>query len=310
MWFWANKDCHGHVFGRLLRFARISRQGFQQREQGADKAKEALQREWVIRKVLEARAMHPVMGLKKIWYSLGERVVGRDKFLVMGVGANLEIETPKSYHRTTFSCKSARYMNELVDKLLDGLGQVWVTDITYYRIGDKFYYVSQIMDVYTRRIVGHACSDSLRAELCMRSLRMALGNRPVSAMGERLVHHSDKGSQYIFGPYTELLEKEGITVSMCQSVFENVHSERLNKTIKEEYLCPFGPKNLRELELALDRAVDAYNQRYHWELGCTPQEFEEKLKLVPSCQRTKMSVFVEETTRAAQKKIKNQLSFF
>lgn len=63
MWFWANKDCHGHVFGRLLRFARISRQGFQQREQGADKAKEALQREWVIRKVLEARAMHPVMGL-------------------------------------------------------------------------------------------------------------------------------------------------------------------------------------------------------------------------------------------------------
>lgn len=252
------------------------------------------------------------MGLKKIHAGLESSLVGRDKFIEIGMKANLNIVLPKSYTRTTFSTKSKRYLNLLIDKNFDDINQIWVTDITYFRIGEEFVYLCFIMDVYSRRILGHQVATSLQAQLCMDTLNQALKTRKIAHYQQELIHHSDKGTQYIFNDYTDLLNKKGIQISMCNSAFENAHMERLNGIIKNEYLVPFKIKSLEQLTKKLNIGVKAYNEdRPHWEINAlTPYQFELNLKTLPKCQRTILNVFVEPKTKIFQQSLKAQLVLF
>ena len=90
------------------------------------------------------------------------------------------------------------------------------------------------MDVYSRRIVGYSVADHMRAEQNIRALQMALDLRGVKDYDQKLIHHSDKGSQYISDDYTELLNDFGIEISMCNIVYENAHIERVNGIIKNQ----------------------------------------------------------------------------
>lgn len=289
----------------------MSKQAFAQhkvQEQDTD-----LHRHWVLNEILNKRRLHPVMGLKKIFKSVDSPLVGRDKFIEIGMKARLNISLPKNYTRTTFSTKSKRYQNLLIDKDFDDINQIWVTDITYFRIGECFTYICLLMDVYSRRIIGYQAATSLHAQLCMDTLKRALTTRKIDDYKEQLIHHSDRGTQYIFNEYTNLLNEKNIQISMCNSAYENAHMERLNGIVKNEYLRHYNIRSFEQLLTMLPKAVKAYNEdRGHWELAnCVhPTQFEKSLNELPKCQRTILNIFVEEKTKVFQKLWKNQLSLF
>lgn len=294
----------------LLAEAGVSKQAFHQHQKHLEEA--ALHRHWVIQEILKKRHHHPVMGLKKIYAALEKSVVGRDKFIEIGKRANLSISLPKSYTRTTFSTKSNRYQNLLVDNQTNDINQVWVSDITYFRIGEIFTYLCFVMDVYSRRILGYHAATSLHAELCMQTLKMALKTRQIEDYDNQLIHHSDKGTQYIFHEYTTLLDKSKAQISMCNSAYENAHMERLNGIIKNEYLVPMKIQSFQQLLKTLPKVVKWYNEeRPHWEIEVlTPIAFEQSLKEIPKCQRTILNIFVEEKTKILQQHYKSQLLLF
>jgi transposase InsO family protein len=111
---------------------------------------------------------------------------------------------------------------------------VWQTDITYYLIGDQYFYIVFIIDVYTKRILGFCTSEHLRAEANLFALKMAMSQSTGSL--EYLIHHSDRGGQYINKNYVGLLRKSGIHISMGAQAQDNAYAERINGTIKNEYL--------------------------------------------------------------------------
>jgi transposase InsO family protein len=107
-----------------------------------------------------------------------------------------------------------------------------------------------------------------------------------------LIHHSDRGSQYISGDYTNLLQDYGIRISMCTDVLENAHIERANGTIKNDYLARWPITKGSTLPHWLAKAVNNYNQRSHQSLDkMTPIEFETYVKELPPMQRPKMQIF-------------------
>jgi hypothetical protein len=294
----------------ILGEAGISRQAYHQHQRSTEE--ERMVEDWVMDVIFEKRKNHPVIGLRKIYFELKSPIIGRDKFFEIGKKLRLTIRQPKSYTRTTFSTKSNRYQNLLVDKTFQDINQIWVSDITYIRIGSNFAYLSMIMDVYSRRIIGFAVSLSLQATLCVEALKMALKNRKIKDYERQLIHHSDKGTQYIFHGYTELLEQHNIQISMCNSAYENAHMERLNGIIKNEYIVPMHINTFEQLVKWIPKIIQRYNeQRPHTELKmCNPIQFETILKDLPKCQRTLLNIFVEEKTKIFQKNFSRQLHLF
>ncbi|MEM6263365.1 MAG: DDE-type integrase/transposase/recombinase [Bacteroidota bacterium] len=236
----------------------------------------------------EARQLHPVIGLAKIWYLYRPEGIGRESFERLGQAAGYAIERKPV---TTFKGSSRRYPNLLKGESFNAANQVWVTDITYYRVGDTYYYISMIMDLYLRKIVACQLSDSLHAHHSIKLLRRAIQAADLPS-DHQLIHHSDKGSQYTSLAYTKLLSKKQIGISMCRSVYENTHMERLNGIIKNAYLIHWAPTSFSALNKQLKRAVTNYHNCPHGKLGMqTPNAFEQSLKNVPLNQRTPLKVF-------------------
>lgn len=160
------------------------------------------------------------------------------------------------YHRTTFSIKNHRYTNLLEEKRFTDVNQLWVSDLFYFPLEDRLYYVVLLMDIYSRKIVGYSLADNMKAENNIATLRMALNLKGITDYKNTLIHHSDRGSQYVSDNYTNLLTQYGILISMCNVVYENTHSERVNGTIKNEYLNRWNIKNYKELKKKLPQAIE------------------------------------------------------
>jgi putative transposase len=166
---------------------------------------QALKRAKVLRKkealyigfMYEIRDMHPGMGLRKMYEQFQPEGIGRDAFIVLGLREGLRLRSISNPTRTTWSVKSARYPNLLAGRRFTAVNQIWASDIFYFQIGSRHYYVVLIMDVYSRRIIGYSAADNLRAENNIDALRMALNLRGVGDYQKQLIHHSDRGSQYI-----------------------------------------------------------------------------------------------------------------
>lgn len=237
----------------------------------------------------EARVHHPVIGLEKIYYLFNPEGIGRDSFVAIGTMAGYALD---AVARTTwkggYTCP---YGNLLTGKKFNNINQVWATDITYFKVGETFYYISMILDLYSRRIVGWRVSESLHAEHSLQVLKMAIRLRGVTTTNQ-LIHHSDKGVQYTCNTYIKVLKKHQIGISMCYSVYENTMMERLNGIIKNAYLIHWAPKSHSHLVTLLDRAVNNYNSCPHGKLGMlSPVQFEKEILKVPTDQRTKLEVF-------------------
>ena len=241
----------------------------------------------------QVRQLHPGMGLRTMYEMLQPDGIGRDGFIALGLQEGYRLKSIEKQTRTTYSVKSNRYKNLLGDEEFDGINQLWSSDITYFHLSGKFFYIVFIMDVYSRRIVGHSLADNMRSENNLAALRQALKLRGIKDYGGSLIHHSDKGSQYASDDYTALLEQYGICISMCNEVYENTHIERINDTIKNQYLQRWDIKTAKELSNRLREAVKAYNeQRPHQSLnGMSPVQYEKHLEAIDKKKRKKMTIY-------------------
>jgi transposase InsO family protein len=237
----------------------------------------------------QARGMHPAIGLAKIYYLYQPDGIGRTAFEDLGKMAGYALEA-----KPRLTWKGTRvipYQNLLSGKQFNDVNQIWVTDITYYKIGDNYYYISMIMDLYCRKIIAYKVAVSLHARHSICVLKAALKVRQLPK-NHPLIHHSDKGVQYTCQAYIQLLKKHQIGISMCNSVFENTSMERLNGIIKNDYLIHWNPKSFNQLKRHLNTAVKNYNNCPHGQLQMkSPNQYEQYLKNVPLSQRTLLEVF-------------------
>ena len=179
--------------------------------------------------------------------------------------------------------------------MLNRANQLWQSDITYFRIGDNFYYLTFIVDVYTRMIVGYCVSKNLRAEANLKALKMALKSRRGSSL-EGLIHHSDRGSQYGNKEYLALLKSKGITISMGEKAQSNAYAERINGIIKNEYLNYKSIDSFSKLKTETRKAVQHYNsKRIHRSLPgkISPSSFEKSLLDLRGNEIPKMIIYSE-----------------
>jgi len=232
----------------------------------------------VIREVVKIRSVQPRIGVRKIYHMirpfLSEHGVkaGRDQLNeLMREHALLVRKRRLQKPRTTISCWWRRYPN-LIREYVPGMAnQVWVSDITYIRIGERFGFLSLITDAYSRRIVGYKLFRDLSARGCVAALKMAIRNNPLR---EALIHHSDRGMQYSSSEYVRLLGPAA-RISMTENgdPLENAIAERVNGILKDELLQK-QYDTFKEAQEAIKRAVDIYNNlRPHSSIeNLTPDE--------------------------------------
>jgi transposase InsO family protein len=156
--------------------------------------------------------------------------------------------------------------------------QLWVADLTYVATWRGFAYVAFVIDVFARRIVGWRVSSSLRTDLALDALEQALYDRP-RASAEPLIHHSDRGAQYLAIRYTDRLAEAGIvpSVGSAGDSYDNALAESIIGLYKTEEIRRCGPwKGVEEVEFATLEWVAWYNTRRLLEpLGyVSPDEFE------------------------------------
>ena len=238
--------------------AGISKQGLHKYNKSMQK-KIAYQ-ELFFEKADRIREEHPMMGCRKMYELVQPVILGRDRFEQLLLGHGYRVKYPRNYIRTTYSQKQYYFPNLIRGLELNRINRLWQTDITYFYASGRFYYLTFIEDVYSRKIIGFEASDNLRAEANIKALEMAIKSRGRKNLS-RLIHHSDKGSQYIDKGYLGLLKSLKIKISMCDTAWQNAYSERLNGIIKNEYLNAWEIKNLRQLRIRLKKAVNSYNQR-------------------------------------------------
>jgi putative transposase len=248
----------------------ISRQAFYKHHAKKDlrQPKEQL----LLDQIRNVRREHPRLSCRKLFRILSPNFLGRDRFEAFCFANGFKLHRKRAFHRTTDSRGVTRFANHVIGRQLTGVNQVWVSDITYYRIGDRFYYITLVMDQFSRRIVGHSLSKSMETDqttLPALNAAIALHNPPAG-----LVIHSDGGGQYYAKSFKDLTET--FTNSMGKTCYENPYAERLNGIIKNDYLIYYNPRTFEELQRQLDRAVLNYNHfRPHTSLKeMTPAEFE------------------------------------
>lgn len=241
----------------------------------------------------QAREIHPGMGLRTMYEMLHPEGIGRDGFVALGLQEGFRLKNVEKKTRTTYSVKSNRYGNLLGGVEFTGINQLWSSDITYLFCLEQFFYIVFIMDVYSRRIIGYSIADNMRAENNLAALQMAIETRGIRDYEHKLIHHSDKGTQYASDGYTQKLEEYHIRISMCDEVYENAHIERVNDTIKNQYLNRMEINNTRQLKNKLDEAIKAYNEtRPHQSLKMmSPVQYEKYLLKTEKEKRNKMTVY-------------------
>lgn len=238
----------------------------------------------------ELRLEHPGCGVEKMYYTLKPDFIGRDRFIETFMQLGYRIKRSKNYRKTT-TASNIYYPNLIQGMTLTKASTVWQTDITYIRIGEEFYYAVFIIDVYTRQIVGHKVSNHMRATANIEALRLAFEGHEAP-----LVHHSDRGSQYTCKAYLSLLKKNNCTISMGLCAQDNAYAERINRTIKEEYLAYWNPKSFNQLKRQVKKAVNNYNsKRIHYNIErMNPIDYRKYTHNLPKNKKPILTIFEEE----------------
>lgn len=210
--------------------------------------------------VYKIREDHPTMCCRDMYYKINPEFIGRDAFELFCKKYGLMSAVAKNYRKTTDSRGVTRFDNLLENKTITQINQVWQSDITYYELLGRFYYITFIIDSFSRRIVGYNVSKRLTTEqTTLPSIKMAIKTRKNADL-RGLIFHSDGGGQYYDKEFLKLTNDEGIQNSMCEYPWENGVSERLNGVIKNNYLRHRNIRNFEELVKEVDRSVLLYNQ--------------------------------------------------
>jgi putative transposase len=264
---------------RMCQLAEVSRAGFYRWRKGASPvAGDGDLRDDIQRIALE----YPCYGWRRVTAELRRegwtvnhkrvrRIMRADNLLCLR-RRKFAITTDSRHNRSV-------YANLACEMAITTIDQLWVADITYIRLETEFVYLAVVIDAYSRRVIGWSLDRTMEDELTITALRRALElRRPAPG----LVHHSDRGSQYASGDYTELLKAHGCRISMSHkaSPWENAACESWMKTLKSEEVHREEYRDLAEARRSIARFIDqVYNQkRLHSALGYRPPvEFEQAM---------------------------------
>jgi putative transposase len=171
--------------------------------------------------------------------------------------------------------------NRIRSLVPSGLDQIWVADITYIRLEEDFVYLAAVLDAFSRKAIGWALQDHLKASLCIEALDMAIGARKPPP--ESLIHHSDRGVQYACRDYANRLEAHRIlpSMSLAGNPYDNAKAESFMKTLKKEEVYAQDYRTIEEARSSIGRFLETtYNaKRLHSSLGYKPPvEFEAKFR--------------------------------
>jgi transposase InsO family protein len=279
------KDSYAKVsLVRLCRLLGVTRQAYYQHfwQQGAKSIEESM----VLAQVQAIRKDHRVMGGRKLYekihpFLLEHRIkMGRDALFDLLADNGLLVKKKRRRFVTTFSSHWLRKWPNLIRGMEPRRpNQLWVSDITYWRTGDRHLYASFITDAYSHKIVGYHVAETLESIETIKALKMALKNlsRPLTGS---LVHHSDRGVQYCCDIYVKLLQQNNIQISMTENgdPLENAVAERINGILKGEYLKHYRIDSTSQAMERLAVAVKLYNeQRPHFSIGLlTPETVHSK----------------------------------
>jgi transposase InsO family protein len=233
----------------------------------------------LIELIRQIRGDHPTMCCRAMYYKINPSYIGRDRFEAICRDFGFTSKRRKAKHKTTDSSGVKRFDNLLNDQVLTDIDQAWSSDITYYEIDGSFYYITFILDCYSRRILGYNVSNRLLTQhTTLPSMRMAVKTRN-NQVKQGIIFHSDGGGQYYADEFLSFTEQYHFQNSMCKHAYENGKAERVNGVIKNNYLKHWNINNLSQLVKSVDRAVNLYNEdKPHSSLQrLTPIEFENKL---------------------------------
>ena len=218
-----------------------------------------------------------VYGAEKLWRQLGREgiTVGRDRVarLMRELGIRGVVRGGK--RRTTVPAAVGQRPADLVERAFTATApnRLWVADLTYVATWAGFCYVAFVIDAFSRMIVGWRVASSLRAELALDALEMAIWTRQGADL-DGLVHHSDRGVQYLAIRYTERLADEGAVGSVGSrgDSYDNALAEAVNGLYKAELIRQRGPWHTAEqVELATLEWVRWWNRdRLHGANGHLP----------------------------------------
>ncbi|MFM7017910.1 IS3 family transposase [Flavobacterium sp.] len=267
--------------GKFCRLLGVTRQAYYQHFWHQEHY--AFEDELIVSEVLKIRKNHRHMGVRKLYellqpFLLEHQIkMGRDRLFDVLSANYLLVKRRKKQTITTNSYhRFKRYPNLIREFVPNTPNQLWVSDITYWKIKSFFVYISFITDAYSRKIIGFHLGDSLQTSQTIEALKMAISGVSIEKKELELIHHSDRGIQYCSDKYVKLLESNNIAISMTENgdPLENAIAERVNGIIKEEYLNDYQVDNVGEARELLKAVVNLYNnERPHMSIGnLTPNQ--------------------------------------
>ena len=218
-----------------------------------------------------------VYGVRKVWHQLrrDEFDIGRDQVGRLMDELGLRGATRTKKVRTTKPAPESERPTDLVERVFTASApdRLWVADLTYVWTRAGFCYAAFIIDAFSRRIVGWRVSSSLRTDLALDALEMAIWSRGGGDL-DGLIHHSDRGVQYLAIRYTERLEGAGAVGSVGSKgdSYDNALAETVNGLYKAELIDRRGPwRSVEQVELETAAWVHWWNTaRLHGACGDVP----------------------------------------
>lgn len=277
----------GLTVERMVKLARVSRASYYRSDENGESGSDS---DMDLRDAIQRIALEwPSYGRRRITRELrrrGRAVNWKRVYRLMGEDNLLCVRKRKFVVTTDSNHGRKVYPNLARQMVLTDVDQLWRADITYIRLREEFVFLAVVLDAYSRRVIGWALDRTLEDELTLSALRMALSRRAVEP---GLVHHSDRGSQYASGDYTELLKQNGVQISMSRkgNPWDNAACESFIKTLKYEEVHRNEYRDLAEARSEIGTFLEnVYNQkRLHSALGyLPPAEFEDQLRAAAGAQ--------------------------
>ncbi len=273
------QDYPGKGIGHLCRLFGKTRHAYY--DHGWRIQDEGLRDEIVVQHVLKIRERLPRVGTLKLHQMLVHPLekhqikIGRDYLFDLMRAHNLHIRRRRRMVITTDSRHwMHKYTNLVRELVVRRPEELWVSDITYIRLTNQWGYLSLVTDAYSRKIMGFCFRKDLSAKGCSDALQMALSGRQYPQ--EKLIHHSDRGSQYCSKGYVDLLVAHNVAISMTENgdPYENALAERVNGILKSEFNLYHSQVGLEQTNKKIKESIEAYNNlRPHSSCDfLTPQE--------------------------------------